>query len=55
MRRKTLQNTLASAGISKERTAAALEALNLPATTRGEELGLAEYAALARELDKTEQ
>ena len=29
--------------------------LNLPATTRGEELGLAEYAALARELDKTEQ
>ncbi|MBQ5820750.1 MAG: 16S rRNA (adenine(1518)-N(6)/adenine(1519)-N(6))-dimethyltransferase RsmA [Clostridia bacterium] len=54
MRRKTLQNTLASAGISKERTAAALEALNLPATTRGEELGLAEYAALARELDKTE-
>ena len=55
MRRKTLQNTLASAGISKERTAAALEALNLPATTRGEELGLAEYAALARELGKTEQ
>lgn len=55
MRRKTLQNTLASAGISKERTAAALEALNLPATTRGEELGLAEYAALARELDKNEQ
>lgn len=55
MRRKTLQNTLASAGIAKERTAAALEALNLPATTRGEELGLAEYAALARELDKNEQ
>ena len=51
MRRKTLQNTLASAGIAKERTAAALEALNLPATTRGEELGLAEYAALARELN----
>lgn len=51
MRRKTLQNTLASAGISKERTAAALEALNLPATTRGEELGLAEYAALAKELN----
>lgn len=51
MRRKTLQNTLASAGIAKERTAAALEALNLPATTRGEELGLAEYAALAKELN----
>lgn len=55
MRRKTLQNTLASAGIAKERTAAALEALNLPATTRGEELGLAEYAALARELNKIEK
>lgn len=55
MRRKTLQNTLASAGIAKERTAAALEALNLPATTRGEELGLAEYAALARKLNNIEE
>ena len=52
MRRKTLQNTLASAGIPKERTAAALEALGLSPSARGEELGLKEYAALVKELNK---
>lgn len=46
MRRKTLQNTLASIGISKERTARALQSLSLSPSARGEELGLAEYAAL---------
>lgn len=54
MRRKTLPNTLASAGITKERTVAALTALGLSPATRGEELGLAEYAALASELKKSE-
>lgn len=53
MRRKTLQNTLASAGIPKERTAAALESLGLSPSTRGEELGLKEYAALVKELGTT--
>lgn len=52
MRRKTLQNTLTSMGIAKARTADALEALHLPSTARGEELGLTEYAALAEELKK---
>ena len=46
MRRKTLPNTLASIGIEKERTLSALEALGLPPSARGEELGLKEYAAL---------
>ncbi|MBO5247696.1 MAG: 16S rRNA (adenine(1518)-N(6)/adenine(1519)-N(6))-dimethyltransferase RsmA [Clostridia bacterium] len=46
MRRKTLQNTLASIGISKERTARALQSLSLSPSARGEELGLTEYAAL---------
>ena len=46
MRRKTLQNTLASAGIPKERTAAALEQMGKAPTARGEELSLADYAAL---------
>ncbi len=50
MRRKTLQNTLASIGISKEKTAKALEELSLSPSARGEELGLKEYAALAEKL-----
>ena len=52
MRRKTLQNTLASIGIPKETTAAALQTLNLAPTARGEELGLKEYAALVKELNR---
>lgn len=50
MRRKTLQNTLASIGIPKEKTAQALQSLGLSPSARGEELGLKEYAALAEEL-----
>ncbi len=50
MRRKTLPNTLASASIEKERTLAALNALGLSPSTRGEELGLKEYAALTEVL-----
>ncbi|MBQ4323074.1 MAG: 16S rRNA (adenine(1518)-N(6)/adenine(1519)-N(6))-dimethyltransferase RsmA [Clostridia bacterium] len=50
MRRKTLPNTLASAGIEKERTLAALDALGLSPSARGEELGLKEYAALTEAL-----
>ena len=46
MRRKTLQNTLASAGIPKERTAAALEQMGKAPTARGEELDLSDYARL---------
>ncbi|MBP3300916.1 MAG: 16S rRNA (adenine(1518)-N(6)/adenine(1519)-N(6))-dimethyltransferase RsmA [Clostridia bacterium] len=46
MRRKTLQNTLASAGIPKERTAAALEKMGKSPTARGEELDLKDYANL---------
>ncbi len=52
MRRKTLQNTLASIGISKETTATALATLSLSPSARGEELGLKEYAALVEELKK---
>lgn len=52
MRRKTLQNTLASIGIPKDKTAKALETLSLSPSARGEELGLKEYAALAEELKK---
>ena len=47
MRRKTLQNTLASIGIPKEKTAEALQTLSLSPSARGEELGLTEYARLA--------
>ena len=47
MRRKTLQNTLASIGIPKEKTAEALQTLSLSPSARGEELGLEEYARLA--------
>ena len=52
MRRKTLQNTLASVGIAKEKTAQALQTLGLSPSARGEELGLKEYAALVEELKK---
>ena len=52
MRRKTLQNTLASIGIPKEKTAQALESLGLLPSARGEELGLKEYAALAKALKR---
>lgn len=52
MRRKTLPNTLASMGISKEETIRALTALGRSPSTRGEELGLSDYAALAGELKK---
>lgn len=52
MRRKTLQNTLASIGIPKETTAKALEALRLSPSARGEELDLKQYAALVEELNK---
>ncbi len=46
MRRKTLQNTLASIGISKEKTAEALQSMNLSPSARGEELDLQQYATL---------
>lgn len=52
MRRKTLPNTLASIGIDKEKTLAALEKLGLSPSTRGEELGLKEYAALTEILTR---
>lgn len=52
MRRKTLQNTLASIGIPKQTTEAALQKLSLSPSARGEELGLQEYAALVEELKK---
>lgn len=48
LRRKTLVNSLSTgAGISKEKAMAALEALNLPSTVRGEALSLQNYADLA--------
>ncbi len=48
LRRKTLVNSLSTgAGISKEKALAALEALNLPSTVRGEALSLQNYADLA--------
>ncbi len=50
MRRKTLQNTLATVGIPKDSTAAALAELGISPTARGEELGLEEYAKLAEKL-----
>jgi 16S rRNA (adenine1518-N6/adenine1519-N6)-dimethyltransferase len=46
MRRKTLQNTLASIGISKEKTAEVLQAMSLSPSARGEELDLQQYAQL---------
>ena len=50
-RRKTLPNSLALAGlVSRERAAAALEALGRPENTRAEELTPPEFVALAEEL-----
>ena len=46
MRRKTLQNTLASIGIPKEKTAEVLQAMSLSPSARGEELDLQQYAQL---------
>ena len=47
LRRKTLLNSLATgAGIPKEKTSAALKALELPASVRGEALSLQNYADL---------
>jgi 16S rRNA (adenine1518-N6/adenine1519-N6)-dimethyltransferase len=50
-RRKTLPNSLALAGlVSRERAAAALEALGRPENTRAEALAPPEFVALAEEL-----
>jgi 16S rRNA (adenine1518-N6/adenine1519-N6)-dimethyltransferase len=50
-RRKTLANSLALSGMaSRERGAAALEALDRPPTVRAEELAPREFVALAAEL-----
>ncbi len=52
-RRKTLQNGLgndASLPVSKEQAAAAIKALGLPSTVRGETLTLEQFAALADRL-----
>lgn len=49
-RRKTLQNGLHNSGelqLSKEKIAAALETMGLPAAVRGEKLNLAQFARLA--------
>lgn len=49
-RRKTLQNGLHNSGelqLPKEKIAAALETMGLPATVRGEKLDLAQFARLA--------
>ena len=54
-RRKTLVNGLnnsAELSFAKEEIAAAIEALGLPATIRGEALTLEQFAALADELGK---
>ena len=50
-RRKTLTNALqAGLGITKDRTAAVLAEMGLPATARVEQLDLAQLAALANGL-----
>ncbi len=46
-RRKTLPNTLAAAGYTKEQTLAAMAACDIPATARAEQLTLAQFAALS--------
>lgn len=48
-RRKTLANGIAGGGlgIARDQVEKALESMGLPATTRGETLGLAEFAALS--------
>lgn len=49
-RRKTLVNSLAGAGVSKEAVQNALARLGLPATARAEEVALPVFAALADDL-----
>lgn len=46
-RRKTLPNTLATAGYTKEQALAAMTACNIPATARAEQLTLEQFAALS--------
>ena len=50
LRRKTLVNSLASAGFAKEQTLAALAEMGLDANIRGERLTLHDYAALSNKL-----
>ncbi len=52
MRRKTLQNGLASGfpELGKAGVAEVIEAAGLPATVRGETLGIAEFAAISNEI-----
>lgn len=49
-RRKTLVNGLKNAGFAKDKITAALQALELPETVRGETLSLAQFAALSAAL-----
>ena len=50
LRRKTLVNSLASAGFSKEKTLAALDGLGIDKNIRGEKLSLSQFAALSDNL-----
>ena len=56
LRRKTLANSLAAAlpGLSKEAAQAAIASCGLPADIRGEKLTLADFAALAAALERTQ-
>lgn len=47
LRRKTLVNSLASAGFAKEKTVAALTEMGIDADIRGEKLSLAQFAQLS--------
>ncbi len=49
-RRKTLANSLMSAGYTKEQITAALHTIGLPATARAEELTIEQFAALSEVL-----
>lgn len=51
-RRKTLVNSVSSAGFSKEDILAGLEALGIKPTARAEELSLSQFAALSDSLTK---
>ena len=50
-RRKTLPNSLGSAGYDKATLQTALQRANIPLTARAEELTLPQFAALAAQLD----
>ena len=50
LRRKTLVNSLASAGFSKEKTLSALNGLGIDKNIRGEKLSLSQFAALSDNL-----